>query len=172
MRVTLGRAIVAVAVLLAALAGAMREARADDPGLLALGAGAYDFLGGGDRPSGVFRAEYRLAQGLFFVKPLVGASVTTDGSFYGFGGLRGDLILAEHYVIMPFGTIGYWTRGSAKNLGSSLEFSEGGEFAYRFDGGSRVGVAMDHTSNAGTANRNPGAESARIVYSIPLALPF
>lgn len=172
MRVTLGRAVAAAMILVGALVGATRTAKADDPGLLALGAGAYDFLGGGDKPAGLFRAEYRFAQGLFFIKPLLGASVTTSGSVYGYGGLRADIILAEHYVIMPFGTVGFWSRGDSRDLGDHLEFSEGGEFAYRFDGGSRLGVSLDHMSNAGIARRNPGEESILAVYSIPLGLPF
>jgi hypothetical protein len=172
MRGTLGRAGAAVIVMAGTLVGATHAARADDPGLLALGAGAYDFLGGGDRPAGLFRAEYRFAQGLFFIKPIVGASLTTSGSVYAYGGLRADIILAEHYVIMPFGTVGFWSRGDGRNLGDHLEFSEGAEFAYRFDAGTRLGVSLSHMSNAGIVQRNPGEESILAVYSIPLGLPF
>jgi hypothetical protein len=154
------------------LSGAAHPAKADDQGLLALGAGIYDFIGNNDKPAGMFRAEYRFANGLFFIKPLIGAFVTTDTTFYGYGGLRADIILAQHYVIMPVATVGYWERGDGKDLGSHIEFKTGAEFAYRFDGGSRIGVAFDHMSNAGITQRNPGEESVLVVYSLPIGLPF
>lgn len=171
MRGGTGSAIAAVAFGMA-LAAAPRQAEADDPGLLALGVGVYDFIGDKNKPAGMVRAEYRLAQGLFFIKPLVGGFVTNDGTFYGYGGLRADVILKDHYVIMPVITAGFWQRGGGKDLGSPMEVKSGAEFAYRFDGGSRLGVAFEHLSNVGIAQRNPGAETILAVYSIPIASPF
>jgi hypothetical protein len=100
------------------------------PDLVAAGIGVYDVLH--NNTAAQVRGEYRFGYSLFFLEPLVGALVTSDGSFYGYGGLRADLIIAQHYVIMPVATVGYWSRGGGKDLGAATEFKTGAEFAYRF----------------------------------------
>jgi lipid A 3-O-deacylase len=159
----------AAALLAGAVALSAPGARAEDPGLLALGAGVYDFIGNNDKPAAQFRAEYRAAWGLWIIKPVAGAFVTTAGTFYGYGGLRADIIIADHYVIMPEAAAGYWQRGDGKNLGSHAEFKTGGEVAYRFGDGSRLGLDFEHMSNAGITRVNPGEESLLVVYSLPLS---
>ncbi|HUB95968.1 MAG TPA: acyloxyacyl hydrolase [Stellaceae bacterium] len=141
-------------------------ARADDPGLVSIGAGAWDF--DHNRTSAEGRVEYRFSQGFFFIKPLVGVLATNDGEIYAYGGLRADLIFADHYVVMPVATVGYYDKGYGKNLGSWLEFKTGAEFAYRFDNAWRVGIAFDHISNAGLTRTNPGTENILLVASMPL----
>ncbi len=158
----------AAAAIIGATAIGTPAARADDQALLALGTGVYDFSGNGSKAAGLFRGEYRFGHGLWLIKPVVGAQVTTDSGFYVYGGLRADVILADHYVIMPIATVGYWDRGQGHDLGSSTEFKTGAEFAYRFDGGSRLGIAFDHISNAGISHQNPGEETLLMVYSLPL----
>jgi lipid A 3-O-deacylase len=142
------------------------QARADDPALLAFGAGAWDFDHG--QTAGEVRGEYRFAQGLWFIKPFIGALGTTDSAVYAYGGLRADLIFAEHYVLMPNAAVGYFERGNGKNLGSHVEFKTGVEFAYRFDNAIRLGIAFDHISNAGITKQNPGTENLLLVLSLPL----
>lgn len=154
------------AALALALFLAPQAAAADRPDLLALGIGAYDVLH--NNTAAQLRLEYRFGYRLFFLEPLLGALATSDGSFYGYGGLRADLVIADHFVIMPVAAVGYWQRGGGKDLGSHAEFKTGGEFAYRFDDGSRLGIAFDHISNAGIGKTNPGVESLLLVYSLPL----
>ena len=163
----MGRFACAAAIIVAAIVGLCSPVRAEDPGLLAFGAGAYDFLHNYTAPE--FRAEYRFAHGLFVFKPLVGVLGTDKGSAYVYGGLRADLVLAQHFVIMPVATVGYYNRGGGKDLGSPVEFKTGAEFAYRFDNASRLGIAFDHISNADLGRRNPGTESLMLVYSLPIA---
>jgi lipid A 3-O-deacylase len=156
-----------VAALVAAIgAGACSAAYADDPGMVAFGAGAYDFLHNYKTPE--FRGEYRFGEGIYVFKPLAGVFVTPRASVFAYGGIRADLIFAEHYVIMPVAAVGYYDRGNGKDLGSPLEFKTGAEFAWRFDNASRLGIAFDHLSNAGIAKRNPGEENLLLMYSWPL----
>lgn len=158
---TAGAAVLAAGLVLAP------AARADDPSLLAIGAGSYDF--DHIQPAPELRAEYRFSQGLFFIKPMIGAFGTTRHTVYAYGGLRADLVLFDHYVIMPNAAVGYYSRGdSEKNLGSHVEFKTGAEFAYRFDNAARVGLAFDHISNAGLTRRNPGTENLLLMVSLPL----
>ena len=158
--------------ILAAVAGAVAVlflaplARADDPPLIALGAGGYDF--DHRQPATEFRGEYRFAQGLFFIKPMIGALGTSRGTVYAYGGLRADFVFFDHYVLMPNAAVGWFHRGNGKNLGSPVEFKTGVELAWRFDGGARVGLAFDHISNAGLTQTNPGTEQLLLMVSLPL----
>jgi lipid A 3-O-deacylase len=141
-------------------------ARADDPGLLAVGVGDMDF--DHKQPSPEYRGEYRFSQGIFFIKPIVGGFATGAHSVYVYGGLRVDLIFLDHYVVEPNAAVGYYNKGSGKNLGSPVEFKTGVEFAYRFDNAARLGLAFDHISNAGLSQRNPGTEQLLVMLSWPL----
>lgn len=139
----------------------------DDPGLLAIGAGAYNVLHKDKEAQG--RLEYRFGEHfLTYIRPMIGVLATNERSIYAYGGFGIDVVLAQHYVLMPVAAVGYWDQGNGKNLGAHTEFKTGGEFAYRFDDASRLGVAFDHMSNAGIGKRNPGVESALVVFSIPL----
>jgi hypothetical protein len=160
------------------LAGLARPAAAQislgspsDPGRIALGVGAFDITpnsgihhGG---TAGEFRGEYRFPDTLWILAPFVGVSVTTDGAFYGYGGIAFDINFSPNWVLSPNGAVGYFGRGSGTNLGSSTEFRTGAELAYRFDDMSRLGVNFNHTSNAGIGKHNPGEQSVVLMYSIP-----
>lgn len=154
------------AVVAAALGLASAPSRADDPSQLAVGLGAFDF--DHKQPAGELRAEYRFAQGYYFIKPVIGAFGTSRSSVYAYGGLRADIVLYDHYVIMPVAAVGYYDKGNGKDLGSHLEFKTGVELAYRFDNAMRLGLAFDHISNAGITKRNPGTENLLVMYSLPL----
>lgn len=152
---------------LAATLSLVSLAHAEDTGLVALGAGAFDF--DHRQPAGEFRGEYRFGSGFYFIKPLVGLMVTTDSAVYAYGGFRADLVFFHHYVLMPSAAVGYFDRGDGKDLGSHVEFKTGVEFAYRFDNEARLGLAFDHISNAGITKINPGTENLLLVYSMPVA---
>ena len=66
-----------------------------------------------------------------------------------------------------FIAVGAFYKGSGKDLGSVVEFKTGGEFAYRFDDHSRLGLQFDHISNAGIGKHNPGTESLVLFWSFP-----
>ncbi|HYM03005.1 MAG TPA: acyloxyacyl hydrolase [Stellaceae bacterium] len=150
-----------------ALLLAASAAEAEEPDLLAAAIGPYNVLRRDKEAQ--LRLEYRFAyRFLTIIKPVVGALATNDKSFYGYGGIRLEAVLGHRFVIMPEAVVGYWERGSGKNLGSPIEFKTGAEFAYRFADYSRIGIAFDHISNAGIGKANPGEESLLLVYSIPL----
>jgi hypothetical protein len=140
----------------------------DDPPFLSVAAGVFDALH--NNTAGEFRAEYRFADKLLIFKPFVGAFGTTDKSFYGYGGFRVDIYFGSRIVLMPNAAVGYFARGSGKNLGGPLEFRTGAELAWRFDDRSRLGLSFNHISNAGIYKTNPGEEELAIVYSIPFDL--
>ena len=144
-----------------------------DPPHIAFGAGAFDVTPSASNThggtAGEFRGEYRFGDvGWWFISPFLGASATTDGAFYGYGGFGFDVNFTPNWVLTPNGAVGYFGRGSGTNLGSAVEFRTGAELDYRFDDLSRLGVAVHHTSNAGIGKHNPGEQSVVLMYSLPL----
>jgi hypothetical protein len=99
---------------------------------------------------------------------MVGVLFTSKGTVMGYGGIRIDLYLSPHIVVTPNAAVGGFYRGSGKDLGSTIEFKTGAEFAWRFDDHSRLGLAFDHISNAGIGKRNPGTESLILFWSFPI----
>ena len=143
-----------------------------DPPRLALGAGAFDVTPSSSHPdsrtAAEFRGEYRFGDRLWFIAPFVGAMATSDGALYGYGGFGFDINFGPNLVLTPNGAVGWFGRGSGTNLGSAVEFRTGAELAWRFPDMSRIGVAVNHTSNAGIGKVNPGEQSIVVMYSIPL----
>ena len=158
-----------VAVMLGLFLGLMAAppaARAGDPSYIAVGAGVYDVLH--DFKAAQGRLEFRFGDRLLYLKPMVGVLFTSKGTVMGYGGFRLDLYFGPHFVITPNAAVGGFYRGNGKQLGSTIEFKTGGEFAWRFDDHSRLGLAFDHISNAGIGRHNPGTESLMLFWSFPI----
>ena len=147
------------------LMAAPRAAGAADPNYIAVGAGVYDVLH--DFKAAQGRLEFRFADRFVLFKPMVGVLFTSKGSVMGYAGIRIDLYLGPHFIVTPNFAPGLWYRGDGKELGSTIEFKSGAEFAWRFDDHSRLGLQFDHISNAGIGKHNPGTESLLLFWSFP-----
>jgi len=136
-----------------------------------VGAGAFDLpLPTDDKDiAPAYMLELRMKPGLWHFHPHVGFQGTTDGMVYGYGGIHLDLPLGDHVRFVPSGSVGaYNNGGNGKDLVGTMEFRIGSGLAWRFDNDWRVGVTWYHMSNAGTANRNPGAEMMFLEVGFPL----
>jgi len=153
----------AAALVLLRAGGAM----AGDPDALAFSAGAFDI--NDDKTAAEFRVEYRTDWRRYILTPMVGLMANSDGGFYGYGGVFIDIYFGRRFVGTPNFAVGGYRQGGSKDLGSTIEFRSGIEFAYRFDDRSRLGIAFHHISNASIDDNNPGTESLVLTYSIPLA---
>jgi hypothetical protein len=120
------------------------------------------------RTNGIVSAEYRFGREYFYVSPLVGASMTTDGDFYGHVGLYHDFQLGTNWFLTPHLSVGGYARGSGNNLGSALEFQSGLDLFYRMANDWRIGATIRHLSNAGIGNFNPGTELFMVLLSMPI----
>jgi hypothetical protein len=139
-----------------------------DAAHLSFGVGYFDVFQQDD-PAAEFRAELRSNWRLLtFLDPFIGVSGTTDGAVYGYFGLKADLYLGDHLVLMPSAAFGAFYEGDGKDLGSTAEFRTGAELAWRFEDRSRLGVAIHHISNASIGDINPGVEILSINYSLPM----
>jgi hypothetical protein len=143
-----------------------------DPPRIALGAGAFDMIPSSSHHQGgteaLLKGEYRFGDVLWAIAPFVGASGTTAGAVYAYGGFGVDINFGRQWVLTPNAAIGYFYRGRGTNLGSWFEFRTGAELDYRFANNTRLGVTFHHISNAGLTKRNPGEEEMSLVYTVPL----
>lgn len=141
---------------------------------LSAGAGWFDVLDNDERDTSAdLRAEYRFgnyalySRGIATIYPFVGAEMTTDGSFYGLGGVEADVQYGSVYMTPSFGVGGY-SSGEGKNMGSPLQFRTGVEVGYEFKSEDRIGVSLTHISNADVSDTNPGAEIVTVYYRYPV----
>jgi lipid A 3-O-deacylase len=145
---------------------------ATDPPRFELGVGAFDITPSqthkDSRTAAEFRGEYHFGDVFWAISPFIGASGTSDGAFFGYGGFGIDIDFGPNVVLTPNAAAGYFARGSGTNLGSWWEFRTGAELAWRFPDQSRIGIAVTHTSNAGLTRLNPGEQSVILTYSIPV----
>ena len=120
--------------------------------------------------SAEMRLEYLYSQNLynnkFDLKPFVGAMINSDSGKYIYSGLRKDYIISSKWNFTPSFAVGYYDKGSSKDLGHNIEFRSQLEFSYQTSNG-RVGLNVNHISNASIGNKNPGTESATISFIRP-----
>ena len=145
----------------------LSSARADDPDFLAFQVGAFDFIQGDDS-AGAFAMEYRFDERLWIFKPFGGMMGTTDGALHVYGGILLDVFFGRRVVFTLGFAPGLYHDSTGKDLGSAIEFRSSGEIAYRLDNRSRIGVMVNHVSNAGIDDRNPGTEILMLTYAIAL----
>jgi lipid A 3-O-deacylase len=158
---------------LPAAAQVMLGTPATDPPRVEFGVGAFDITPSSSHKdsetAAEFRGEYHFGDVLWAISPFIGVSGTSDGGFYGYGGFGIDIDFGPNVVLTPTAAAGYFARGSGTNLGSWWEFRTGAELAWRFANQGRIGIAVNHTSNAGLTRLNPGEQSIVLTYSIPLS---
>ena len=101
------------------------------------------------------------------LKPVIGLSATSEGSYWGYGGFRWDLPLSSERWITTLGfAVSAYEDGDGKNLGGVVEFRSSIDVAYRLDNGSRLGLSFYHLSNARIYDLNPGSESLVVTWSL------
>jgi lipid A 3-O-deacylase len=141
-----------------------------EPDWIAFEGGAFDPIKN-ERESAEFGLEYRLHDFLFWkIKPFVGAGGTTNGSFFGYGGVRVDTYWGPHMVITPsFAVVGY-NQGNGKDLGNPAVLGRFGiDLQYDLPDEIRLGVAFHHMSNGKVFGQqsNPGTELIGLTLAIP-----
>lgn len=128
--------------------------------------GQFDVLDGDSRTQ--FGAEYRFNQMDYGVVPLVGANIDTDGAGYIYAGFNWEVpLIKDQLFIIPNFAVGAYGEGDGKDLGGAIQFRSGLELAYQFPAKQRVGVAFNHISNASIYDKNPGAETLLVNFSVP-----
>lgn len=146
-----------------------------DKGHLSFGIGYFDVLD--DESAADLRLEYRSGQDLWTenLHPWIGLEGTSEGSLWGGAGLLYDIALDEEqsiYLTPSFGG-GFYTKGGGDlDLDYPLQFRTQLELSYEFTSRDRIGVAVNHLSNAGLGDSNPGTEVLSVYWHVPFYGPF
>ena len=121
--------------------------------------------------SSELRFEYLYGNNFFKnnydLKPFLGVMRNGDNGKYIYSGLRKDIGISEKWFFTPSFALGYYDRGDSKDLGYNLDFRSQIEFSYKLKS-SRIGLNLNHISNASIGDTNPGTESV----TISLIRPF
>ena len=141
------------------------EARAEEPDLVTLALGAFDVRDDGTTAEA--RLEFRSGFEILIFRPLGGLMVNADGGGFLYGGILLDIPFGRHIVATLSVAPGAYLEGNSKDLGNVFEIRSEIELAYRFENNSRLGVSFSHISNLDTGDKNPGAESLMLSYSVP-----
>jgi len=148
------------------------ELRGTGPSYIDLAVGAFDALReSAGHQSAAARIELRWGEKLVFVGPAVGVMANADGGVFGYAGVYADIAYG-HFVVTPLAAAGAYQQGGSKDLGGTFQFRVGLGLAYEFQDRSRLGVRLDHISNASLHEHNPGEEELLLSYSIPLGSLF
>ena len=113
------------------------------------------------------RKQTGLARGPFQLT--YGASVTDAGGVWVGIGNTTTYTTANNRWYAQFHTMpGLYLKGDEVDLGGSIQFRSGIEIGYENRAGVRMGLSVDHRSNAGLDSRNPGLETVQFRVSIPI----
>lgn len=156
-------------------------ASAQDPDLISVSAGAFDFADYEDE-SAELRVEYRSGQKIFGevefgpifrgIGPMAGLMANTDGGVFGYGGFYADIRLGDRVVVYPTAGLGGYSEGDSRDLGGVFQFHLGVTAAYHFEDDSSLGITVTHISNASIHDKNPGVNSLLLTYTVPLKRLF
>ncbi len=139
---------------------------ADDPAFWSFSAGWFDI---NKQKNEAFegRIEYRDDHKFWGFKPFGGVMATSDRAAHVYAGILMDLYFGRRWVITPSFAPGWYHEGDGKKISDGIQFRSQLEIAYRFDDRSRIGISINHISNAGINDPNPGSETLALTYSIP-----
>ena len=177
MRIVLARAFVlALLSVVAALpAHAQSSEGSGDSSLLVLNGGLFDLVSHRSQEA-EGRIEYRSGFGFFEsdgsfrgFKPLVGIMGNTAGAAFGYAGFAAPFAFDDDkWEFIPAAGLGAYHRGNGINLGGIFEFhlSLGG--SYQIAPGQRLGLVVDHISNAHIHPQNPGVNSILVSWAFAL----
>lgn len=113
--------------------------------------------------------EYRFGQKSNGFYPLLIGVRATDSAMYLGAALAYDFELSDKWRASLSTGPGYYDRNrSPKDLGSSLEFLSNFEISRDIGRGQRIAVSFGHVSNGSISDQNPGTETLRFSYSVPL----
>ncbi|GGK72484.1 acyloxyacyl hydrolase [Amphritea balenae] len=112
--------------------------------------------------------EYRGAprDSFYNIRPAVGIEVNDDGGYWVYGGIRYDFNLNNDWDLTPHAAVSWYEAGDSNDLGGELQFRSGLDLSFRLNELSRIGLGVTHLSNAGANEKNPGANSVFITYSV------
>jgi len=118
------------------------------------------------------RIEIRQEFASNYINPLVGVMANFDGARYFYMGVYFDWMLMDGLYVTPSFAPGFYSQGRSKNLHFMLEFRSQLDLSFNISNRFRVGVNINHISNASLSRLNPGVESFAFYVLIPFKSVF
>ena len=112
-----------------------------------------------------FAAAYHHRAVAWRIRPVGGVLASSGGDAFLFVGCSSDLAPSRTWGLTPMLSAGYYSEGDGPRLGGVLEFRSAIELWVRVGASARVGVCLDHLSNAGIFEDNPGRESLTLTFA-------
>ncbi len=146
-----------------------RDPGLDDPlarGAWNLGAGAFQAA----EKNGLdaTRVEFRSDLGVLGVARWLGGVTTGPVDFVlPYLGFYRDVPLGGGLVFTPATAFGFLSGGDAARFGGTLQFRTSLELGYTLGDGSRLGLAIQHVSNAGLEQPNKGSNTQMLTWTLP-----
>jgi hypothetical protein len=113
------------------------------------------------------RMEIRQEFASSYINPLVGVMANFDGARFFYMGVYFDWMLLDGLYVTPSFAPGFYSQGRSKNLHFMLEFRSQLDLSLHISNRLRVGVNINHISNASLSSLNPGVESFAFYILIP-----
>lgn len=133
--------------------------------------GTDDVLDHTGTQAAAVRLEYHLGpfleRGRFKLKPAVALYYDADDDLWVGAGVAGVFDLNERWFLEGSLLAGYYDPGpGGTQLGHELEFSTLVGAGYRFSETRAISLAIDHKSNHGLSDTNPGSETVMLRYQV------
>lgn len=141
------------------------------PDYLSLGAGYVGVLR--DAVGGSFSLEYRWHENWHGIHPAVLLGATSHASYINISLLYPVRVGSRWLVTISSGPGSYSRDDEGQNLGSPLEFLSSIELARLLPHGRQLALGFAHISNAnlGHPQGNPGNETLRLSWTMPISRP-
>ena len=139
---------------------------AQDQSFLAISVAAFDVIQ--QHESSIEgRLEFRVDKLSWKLNPLMGIMGDSNGAKHFYFGVFSEYIFGESFILSPSFAPGLYFKGKSKDLSFILEFRSQIEIAYRFNNDMKIGVSVNHISNASIKSPNIGVESLAFTFVFP-----
>jgi hypothetical protein len=130
---------------------------------LTMALGGFDV---GKEATAMGQVEYRFSTDWSGFRPQAGLFATADSGAYVYAGIGYPFTINDKWSLIPSLSGGYYNEGAGKDLGYDVEFYSQLRLEYRLSPGAGIGLGVGHISNAGIGDKNPGAETVYLSYSV------
>ncbi|MEM9795210.1 MAG: acyloxyacyl hydrolase [Pseudomonadota bacterium] len=96
-----------------------------------------------------------------------GGALTEEGAVWVGVGLQRDWVLSGPWYVSASVMPGLRDRGGGPDLGHTVQIRSGLEIGRQFGAGA-LGIGIDHISNAGLGEDNPGSNALFLRYRLPV----
>jgi lipid A 3-O-deacylase len=115
-----------------------------------------------------YRSDFNLLHSSAELNPVLGLLSSTQGSIYGYGGMRLGFPLSDTWRYENAVGLGGYRQGDGPDLYSTFEFFLDVSILRSISANSRIGIQLFHISNAGIVTKDPGSNNYLAVFEYAL----